>query len=87
MSEKSVEMYNDVLDAREKSKELDETLKDMTRKVQALKKEKEAAEKRRGEALKKETELEFDVRDLRGKIAAITRDKVYFVYQNAALLY
>jgi structural maintenance of chromosome 3 (chondroitin sulfate proteoglycan 6) len=69
-------MYNSVLDAHEKSEDLEETLKDLTKEVQGLIKEKEAVEKRRTEAIKKHTELELDVKDLQEKIYGNNRAKV-----------
>ncbi|CAL2265632.1 unnamed protein product [Prunus armeniaca] len=62
-------MYNSVLDAHEKSKDLDKIMKDLTKELQALSKEKEAIEKQRTEAIKKHTELELDVKDLQEKIS------------------
>lgn len=78
VSETSTKMYNSVLDAHEKSKDLDKILKDLTKELQALSKEKEAIEKRRTEAIKKHTELELDVKDLQEKISGNFRAKVIF---------
>ncbi|CAL9000492.1 unnamed protein product [Prunus brigantina] len=69
VSETSTKMYNSVLDAHEKSKDLDKIMKDLTKELQALSKEKEAIEKQRTEAIKKHTELELDVKDLQEKIS------------------
>lgn len=71
-------MYNSVLDAHEKSKDLDKALKDLTKELQTLHKEKEAVEIRRTEAIKKHTELELDVKDLQEKISGNIRAKVIF---------
>uniref|UniRef100_A0A5B7B119 Structural maintenance of chromosomes protein n=1 Tax=Davidia involucrata TaxID=16924 RepID=A0A5B7B119_DAVIN len=75
VSEMSTKMYNSVLDAQEKSKELDKTSKDMTKEVQSLNKEKEAIEQRRTEAIKKHAQLELDDKDLQEKISANIRAK------------
>lgn len=70
-------MYNTVLEALDRSKELDETLKDIAKEVQGLNKEKEVAEKQRIEAMKKQTELELDVKDLQEKIYRNIKSKVH----------
>ncbi|WVZ19887.1 hypothetical protein V8G54_007209 [Vigna mungo] len=75
VSETSAKMYNDVLDAHEKSKDLENTLKDVSKELQNFNKEKEAIEKRRTVALKKNTELELDVKDLQEKISGNIRAK------------
>jgi len=56
---------------------LDEKLKELTKAVHGLSKEREAAEQRKTEAVKKQTELELDVKDLQEKISGIMRAKVY----------
>ncbi|KAG8371091.1 hypothetical protein BUALT_Bualt13G0050800 [Buddleja alternifolia] len=68
VSEKSTRMYNDVADAHEKCKELDKSLKDLTKEAQILGREKEAIEKQRTEAIKKRAKLELDDKDLHDKI-------------------
>ncbi|KAL0370252.1 UNVERIFIED_CONTAM: Structural maintenance of chromosomes protein 3, partial [Sesamum angustifolium] len=60
VSETSATMYNKVLDAHEKCKELDKLLKDLTKEAQILSREKEAIEKQRTEAIKKRAKLELD---------------------------
>ncbi|GFZ13065.1 structural maintenance of chromosomes (SMC) family protein [Actinidia rufa] len=75
VSEKSTKMYNTVLDAHEKSKELDKTFKDLTKEVQILGKEKEAIENQRREAIKKHAQLELDNKDLQEKISGDIRAK------------
>ncbi|XP_057441576.1 structural maintenance of chromosomes protein 3-like [Lotus japonicus] len=75
VSETSSKMYNDVLDAHEKSKDLENTLKDVTKELHNFNKEKEVIDKRRKEALKKHTELELDVKDLQEKISGNIRAK------------
>ncbi|XP_059659711.1 structural maintenance of chromosomes protein 3 [Cornus florida] len=85
VSETSTKMYNSVLDAHEKSKELDKTFKDVTREVQSLNKEKEAIEKRKTEAIKKRTQLELDDKDLQEKISGNNRAKVDTVKQLESL--
>ncbi|KAK7276549.1 hypothetical protein RIF29_17691 [Crotalaria pallida] len=75
ISKTSAEKYNEVLDAHEKSKDLENTLKDAMKELQNFNKEKEVIEKRRTEALKKYTELELDVKDLKDKISANKKAK------------
>ncbi|GMP99181.1 hypothetical protein CsSME_00046757 [Camellia sinensis var. sinensis] len=75
VSEKSTKMYNSVLDAHEKSKELDKTFKDLTKEVQSLSKEKEVIENQRTEAIKKHAQVELDDRDLQEKISGNIRAK------------
>ncbi|KAL3530194.1 hypothetical protein ACH5RR_009516 [Cinchona calisaya] len=74
-SEKSTEMYNSVLDAHEKSKELDRQYKDLTKEIQILSKEKEAIEKQRTEAIQKRAKLELDDKDLQERISANIKTK------------
>ncbi|CAJ2653742.1 unnamed protein product [Trifolium pratense] len=69
VSEISAKKYNEVLDAQEKSKDLENKLKDITKEHQNFIKEKEVIEKQRATALKKHTELELDVKDLQEKIS------------------
>ncbi|KAK1394510.1 Serine/threonine-protein kinase TOUSLED [Heracleum sosnowskyi] len=68
VSEASTKMYNNVLDAHERSKELDKTFKDFTKEIQSLNKEKESVEKQRTEAIKMHAQLELDDKDLQEKI-------------------
>ncbi|CAK9175462.1 unnamed protein product [Ilex paraguariensis] len=68
VSETSTKKYNNVLDAHEKSKELDKLFKDLTKEAQILNREKEAIEKQRTEAIKKHAQLELDDKDLQEKI-------------------
>ncbi|KAK4786498.1 hypothetical protein SAY86_003187 [Trapa natans] len=75
VSQKSTEMYNTVLEALDRSKDLDESLKDIAKEVQGLNKEKEVAEKQRIKAMKKQTELELDVKDLQEKISRNFKSK------------
>ena len=70
-------MYNSVLDAHEKYKELDNTFKDLTKEVQILGKEKESIENQRREAIKKHAQLELDNKDLQEKISGDIRAKVF----------
>ncbi|CAI9105898.1 OLC1v1004922C1 [Oldenlandia corymbosa var. corymbosa] len=70
VSEKSNKMYNSVLDAHEKSKELERDHKDLTKEIQILAKEKEAVEKQRTEAIQQRAKLELDEKDLQDKISA-----------------
>lgn len=76
VSEKSTERYNNVLDAHEKSKELDKLTKDLTKEIQSLSREKETIEKQRTEAIKMRTQLELDDRDLQEKIFGNIKAKV-----------
>ncbi|KAE9614924.1 putative structural maintenance of chromosomes protein [Lupinus albus] len=85
ISETSAKMYNDVLDAHEKSKDLENTLKDVTKELNNFNKEKEVIEKRRTEALKKQTELELDVKDLKDKISGNKKAKEDAVKQLGTL--
>eukprot|EP00257_Ricinus_communis_P021631 XP_015581164.1 structural maintenance of chromosomes protein 3 isoform X2 [Ricinus communis] len=75
VSETSAKMYNDVLDAHERSKDLEKMLKDLTKEVQGLNKEKEVVEKRQTEAIKKQTELELDVKDMQERISGNAQAK------------
>ncbi|XVF47055.1 hypothetical protein PTKIN_Ptkin03bG0078400 [Pterospermum kingtungense] len=69
VSEKSAEMYNAVLDSHERLKDLDKMSKDLTKELQSLNKEKEALEIQQAEAIKKQTALELDVKDLEERMA------------------
>ncbi|KAK2378214.1 Structural maintenance of chromosomes (SMC) family protein [Trifolium repens] len=73
--ELSEKIYNEVLDAQEKSIDLENNLKDITMEHQNFIKEKEVIEKRRTKALKKHTELELDVKELQEKISGNIRAK------------
>uniref|UniRef100_A0A7N0UY74 Structural maintenance of chromosomes protein n=1 Tax=Kalanchoe fedtschenkoi TaxID=63787 RepID=A0A7N0UY74_KALFE len=75
VSEKSAQMYNSVLDAHEKSKDLEKTFKELTKELQVLNKEREAVEKRRTEAMKKSSQLELDNKDLEERISLNKRAK------------
>lgn len=75
VSETSAKMYNSVLDAKEKAKELDKSFKDLTREIQCLSKEKETIEKQRTGAIQKHAQVEFDHRDLQEKISGNIRAK------------
>lgn len=75
-------MYNSVLDAHERSKDLEKTFKELTRELQVLNKEKEAVEKRRTEAMKKCTQLELDNKDLEERISLNKRAKVSYCFNN-----
>jgi structural maintenance of chromosome 3 (chondroitin sulfate proteoglycan 6) len=70
VSEASSRMYNSVLDAHEKSKDLDQNLKDKLKEVQSLNKEKDVVEKQQTEAIKKRTALELDLKDFEERIVA-----------------
>ena len=75
VSETSTRMYNSVLEAHEKSKDLDKTYKDLTKDVQGLNKEKESTDKQRSEAIQKRTQLELDDKDLREKMSVNIKAK------------
>ncbi|XP_063943501.1 structural maintenance of chromosomes protein 3-like [Daucus carota subsp. sativus] len=68
VSEASAKVYNNVLDAHEKFKELDKAYKDFTKEIQKLNKEKESVEKQRIEALRKQAQLHLDDKDLQEQI-------------------
>ncbi|KAK2432041.1 Structural maintenance of chromosomes (SMC) family protein [Trifolium repens] len=75
VSEISAKKYNEVVDAREKFKDLENNLKDITKEHQNFIKEKEVIEKHQTKALKKYTELELDVKDLQENISGNIRAK------------
>ncbi|KAL4333893.1 hypothetical protein GQ457_07G035910 [Hibiscus cannabinus] len=70
VSEKSSERYNAVLDSHERLKDLDKMSKDLTKELQGLNKDKEALEIEQAEAIKKQTALELDVKDLEERMSA-----------------
>ena len=78
VSKISATMYNSVLDAHEKCKELDKLLKDLTKEAQILSREKEAVEKQKIEAIKKRAKLELDNKDFDDKIRGNIRAKVHW---------
>ena len=65
-----------MLDAHEKSKDLENTLKDVNKELRNFNKDKEVIEKRRTEALEMHTELELDVKELQEKISRNIQAKV-----------
>ncbi|KAK8550756.1 hypothetical protein V6N13_119258 [Hibiscus sabdariffa] len=69
VSEKSSERYNAVLDSHERLKDLDKMSKDLTKELQGLNKDKEALEIEQAEAIKKQTALELDVKDLEERMS------------------
>ncbi|XP_052486877.1 structural maintenance of chromosomes protein 3 [Gossypium raimondii] len=69
VSEKSSEMYNAVLDSHERFKDLDKKSKDLMKELQGLNKDKEALETKQAEAIKKQTALELDVKDLEERMS------------------
>ncbi|XP_022752481.1 structural maintenance of chromosomes protein 3 isoform X1 [Durio zibethinus] len=69
VSETSAEMYNAVLDSHERLKDLDKMSKDLTKELQSLNKDKEALEIQQAEAIKKQTALELDVKDLQERMS------------------
>ncbi|KAH6774821.1 Structural maintenance of chromosomes family protein [Perilla frutescens var. frutescens] len=81
VSEKSATMYNSVTEAHEKGKELDKLLKDLSKEVQILNREKETKEKQKTEAIKKRAKLELDNKDLDDKIRGNIRAKEDAVIQ------
>ncbi|CAB4313569.1 unnamed protein product [Prunus armeniaca] len=77
VSETSTKMYNSVLDAHEKSKDLDKIMKDLTKELQALSKEKEAIEKQRTEAIRSIQSLSLiDMTDMNAAFACLQGDAV-----------
>lgn len=77
ISETSTNAYEQVLAAHERSKEFEKLSKDLTKEIQILSREKEAIEKQRTEAIKKHAKLELDEKDLREKITANSKAKVF----------
>uniref|UniRef100_A0A2P2MI83 Structural maintenance of chromosomes protein n=2 Tax=Rhizophora mucronata TaxID=61149 RepID=A0A2P2MI83_RHIMU len=69
VSETSAKKYNSVLDAHERSKELDDEIKHLTKQVQVKSKDREAAERQQVEAMKRQTELDLDLKDLEERIS------------------
>ncbi|GMI92285.1 TITAN7, STRUCTURAL MAINTENANCE OF CHROMOSOMES 3 [Hibiscus trionum] len=69
VSEKSSERYNAVLDSHERLKDLDKMSKDLTKELQGLNKDKEALEVQQAEAIKNQTALELDVKDLEERMS------------------
>ncbi|OMO91069.1 RecF/RecN/SMC [Corchorus capsularis] len=69
ISEESAGMYNAVLDSHERFKEIEKMSKDLTKELQSLNKDKEALEMQQAKALKKQTALELDVKDLEEKMS------------------
>nr|KJB55535.1 hypothetical protein B456_009G081300 [Gossypium raimondii] len=62
-------MYNAVLDSHERFKDLDKKSKDLMKELQGLNKDKEALETKQAEAIKKQTALELDVKDLEERMS------------------
>lgn len=69
-------MYNAVLDSHERFKDLDKMSKDLTKELQGLNKDKEALEIKQAEAIKKQTALEHDVKDLEERMSGNMQAKV-----------
>ncbi|XP_073386967.1 structural maintenance of chromosomes protein 3 [Physcomitrium patens] len=76
VSEKSSEMHNTVVDAHEKSKNLEKELKTLNKELQSLLKEKETAERQKTEVLKLYAKKELDVKDVEERMRAEARTKV-----------
>ncbi|CAI0541715.1 unnamed protein product [Linum tenue] len=75
VSETSAKMHYNVLDAHEKSKDLDTQMKDLTKELQGLNKEREAVEKQHSQAIKKLTELQLDVKDMQERMSGANQAK------------
>lgn len=75
-SDESAKMYNSLLDAQEKSKDSDKRFKDLMKEVQTINKEKEVVEKRLTEAIKNQTALELDVKDIQERISGNSQARV-----------
>jgi len=71
-------MHNTVVEAHEKSKNLEKQLKTLNKELQSLLKEKEAAERQKTEALKLYAKKELDVKDVEERMKAEARTKVNF---------
>lgn len=71
-------MHNTVVEAHEKSKNLEKELKTLNKESQSLLKEKEAAERQKTEALKLYAQKELDVKDVEERMKAEARTKVNF---------
>lgn len=69
-------MYDSLLEAHDKFKELEKEFKVLTKDIQGLNKERDAIENRRTEAIKVHAQIELDVKDLEEKISAHSRAKV-----------
>lgn len=76
VSEKSSEMHNTVIEAHEKSKNLEKELKILNKELQTLMKEKEAAERLKTEGLKLYAKKELDVKDVQERMKFEARTKV-----------
>ncbi|CAN1750717.1 Structural maintenance of chromosomes protein 3 [Linum perenne] len=81
VSENSSKMHQSVLDAHERCKEIDTTLKDLTKELHGLNKEKEAVEKQHTQAMKIRTELELDVKDMQERISGASQAKEDAIHQ------
>ncbi|CAL9234462.1 unnamed protein product, partial [Arabidopsis halleri] len=74
-SEESTRMYDRVEKAQDDSKSLDESLKELTKELQMLYKEKETVEVQQTEAIEKKTKLELDVKDYQDRITGNFQSK------------
>ncbi|EFH57143.1 hypothetical protein ARALYDRAFT_344464 [Arabidopsis lyrata subsp. lyrata] len=74
-SEESTRMYDRVEKAQDDSKSLDESLKELTKELQMLYKEKETVEVQQTEAIEKKTKLELDVKDFQDRITGNFQSK------------
>jgi structural maintenance of chromosome 3 (chondroitin sulfate proteoglycan 6) len=69
-------MHNTVIEAHEKSKNLEKELKILNKELQTLMKEKEAAERLKTEGLKLYAKKELDVKDVQERMKFEARTKV-----------
>ncbi|KAG7568172.1 SMCs flexible hinge [Arabidopsis thaliana x Arabidopsis arenosa] len=74
-SEESTRMYDRVEKAQDDYKSLDESLKELTKELQMLYKEKETVEVQQTEAIEKKTKLELDVKDFQDRITGNFQSK------------
>lgn len=79
-------MHNTVVDAHEKSKNLEKELKTLNKELQSLLKEKETAERQKTEVLKLYAKKELDVKDVEERMRAEARTKVGFKHSNGCSL-
>lgn len=72
-------MYNAVLDSHERLKDLEKMSRDLTKELQSSSKEKDALEIQQAEAIKKQTALELDVKDLEERMSGNMQARVLYL--------
>ncbi|KAI7745683.1 hypothetical protein M8C21_011025, partial [Ambrosia artemisiifolia] len=75
ISEELIRKHSASVDEEEEVRKLEKLIKDLTRDIQGLSQEKEAIEKQHTKAIKKQTGVELDVKDLEERITATSRAK------------